>query len=250
MEEKYQDINSKTIDRWCDEGWTWGVPISHEQFVEAKRGRWRVFLTPTKPVPAEWFPHLRGKKVLGLASGGGQQMPIFAAAGAICTVLDYSDRQLDTERNVAERDGYDIRIVKADMTEPLPFDSGEFDLVFNPVSLVYVRKIEPIFVEVARVLKKGGTFLCGLDNGVNFVTNDDITIENTFPFDPLENREQFDALAREDCGVQFSHDLGESIGGQLRAGFELLDIYDDINDEGRLAELKIPAFYATRAIKK
>ena len=53
-------------------------------------------LTPTKPVPHEWFGELKGKKVLGLASGGGQQMPIFAALGASCTVLDYSPRQLDS----------------------------------------------------------------------------------------------------------------------------------------------------------
>jgi len=39
-------------------------------------------LTPTKPVPREWFGDLKGKKLLGLASGGGQQMPIFTAAGA------------------------------------------------------------------------------------------------------------------------------------------------------------------------
>jgi ubiquinone/menaquinone biosynthesis C-methylase UbiE len=58
-----------------------------------------------------------GAKLLGLASGGGQQMPIFTALGANCTVLDYSERQLDREREVAKREGYDINIVKADMTK-------------------------------------------------------------------------------------------------------------------------------------
>ena len=71
----YQDINAKTIDRWI------------EEYEHALRGDWSVVLTPNKTVPAEWFGRLRGKKVLGLASGGGQQMPLFAAAGADCTVL-------------------------------------------------------------------------------------------------------------------------------------------------------------------
>ena len=135
---QYQDINARVIDRWVEEGWEWGVPISHEEFEQAKTGRWNMVLTPTKPVPHSWFGDLKGKKVLGLASGGGQQMPIFAALGADCTVLDYSPRQLDSERLVAQREGYDIRIIRADMTKPLPFDDEEFDLIFHTVYNCYV----------------------------------------------------------------------------------------------------------------
>ena len=46
---------------------------------------------------------MRGAKILGLASGGGQQMPIFTALGAECTVLDYSKEQLKKEEIVAAR---------------------------------------------------------------------------------------------------------------------------------------------------
>ena len=71
MEKSYQDINAETIDRWCADGWEWGVPISHEEYLAAKEGRWQVLLSPTKPVPHSWFGELNGKRVLGLASGGG-----------------------------------------------------------------------------------------------------------------------------------------------------------------------------------
>ena len=98
---KYQDINARTIDLWVENGWEWGRPISHEVYEKAKKGEWDVFLTPVQTVPHAWFGALAGKKVLGLASGGGQQMPIFAALGAECTVLDYSRRQLEAERMVA-----------------------------------------------------------------------------------------------------------------------------------------------------
>ena len=136
----YQEINSRTIDLWCQDGWQWGKPISHETYVRACQGQWDVLLTPTKPVPHHWFGDLKGKKVLGLASGGGQQMPIFAALGAECTVLDYSDAQLASEKMMAEREGYDIRIVKADMTKPLPFEDESFDLIFHPVEIFPVRQ--------------------------------------------------------------------------------------------------------------
>ena len=101
----YQDINAQTIDRWVRQGWEWGRPVSHEACEAARAGRWDVKLTPTKPVPHSWFGELRGKKILGLASGGGQQMPIFAALGAECTVLDYSREQLDRERLLSRKDG-------------------------------------------------------------------------------------------------------------------------------------------------
>ena len=246
----YQEINARTIDRWVEEGWEWGVPVSHETFENAKNGVWDVVLTPTVPVPHSWFGDLRGKKVLGLASGGGQQIPIFAALGAEVTVLDLSDRQLESELLVAEREGYDVRIVKADMTKPLPFPDETFDLIFHPVSDCYVEEVEPIFREAYRVLKKGGAFLGGYDNGVNFLVNDDETaIVNTMPFNPLNNEDQRRQLEEDDAGLQFSHSLNELIGGQLRAGFTIRDIYDDVNGSGRLNELNVNTFFAIRATK-
>lgn len=247
----YQEINSATIDRWVKEGWEWGVPVDHETFEAARRGEWEVVLTPLKPVPHEWFGELKGKRVLGLASGGGQQMPIFAAAGAECAVLDYSDAQLSSERLVAEREGYFIRLVKADMTRPLPFEDASFDLIFHPVSNCYVEEVEPIWRECFRILRPGGVLLAGMDTGINylFADEDETTVVNSLPFNPLKNPDQMRQLEQSDSGVQFSHTLEEQIGGQLRAGFRLTDLYEDTNGEGRLHELNIPSFVATRAVK-
>ena len=245
----YQDINAETIDRWVDEGWEWGRPLSHELFLAAKAGEWNMLLTPTKPVPHEWLGELSGARVLGLAAGGGQQMPILAALGATCTVLDYSPRQLESEREVAEREGYDITIVRADMTKPLPFEDNSFDLVVHPVSNCYVREVLPIWRECARVLRPGGVLVCGLDTGINYVVDEaEERIVRGLPFDPLADPELMRVLEDEDAGVQFSHTLEEQIGGQLAAGFALTDLFEDTNGEGRLHELGIPSFVATRAV--
>ncbi len=247
----YQDINASTIDRWIEEGWEWGKPISHEQYVAAARGIWDVPLTPTKPVPHEWFGDLRGKKVLGLASGGGQQMPIFAALGAIPTVLDYSKKQIESEIEVARREGYEIRAIRGDMTKPLPFEDGEFDLIFHPVSNCYVKDVKSIWRECFRVLKPGGFLLSGTDHFVNHIVDaDEKEIVNRLPFDPTVNEDQRLQLERDDAGMQFSHTIEEQINGQLEAGFTLLELYEDTNGEGRLHELNIPTFLATRSQKK
>ena len=73
--------------------------------------------------------------------------------------------------------------------------------------------------------------------------------ENDLPFDPLSDEEQRMQLEREDAGMQFSHSLEEQIGGQLAAGFRLIDLYEDTNGEGRLHELNIPTFLALCSMK-
>jgi SAM-dependent methyltransferase len=251
MMKNYVDINAKTIDKWIDEGWEWGTPISHQTYIDALKGKWEVVLTPHKAVPKSWFPSFKGLKILGLASGGGQQMPIFAALGAKVTIIDISDKQLAAELMVSQRESYDIDIVKGDITKRFPFEDQAFDLIFHPVSNVYIENVDHVFREAYRVLKHGGYLLSGLDNGVNFMVDDDeTTIIHQFPFNPLKNKEQLAFLEKDDSGIQFSHTLEEQIGDQLKAGFMIEDLYEDLNSEGKLFELNIPTYFATKAIKK
>ncbi len=251
MSKIYTEINSKIFDLWVEEGWEWGQPISHEIFEKAKKNDWFVLLTPTKPVPKEWFCEMKDANILGLASGGGQQMPIFSALGAKCTVLDYSERQIQSEIEVAKRENYEVKTVRADMTKRLPFEDESFDLIFHPVSNCYVEDVFHIWKECHRVLKKGGILLSGLDNGMNFVFNDDETMLNyRLPFNPLKDEKIYEDSLKNDWGIQFSHTIEEQIGGQLKAGFSLEDIYQDTNGVGNLHEFNIPCFYATKAVKK
>ena len=247
---KYQDINSKMIDKWCQEGWEWGQPIPHNTYIDALNGKWDVYLTPTKIVPHSWFGDLKEKKILGLASGGGQQMPIFSALGGRCTVLDYSSEQCESERLVSKREGYSIEIIQADMTKKLPFIDDTFDIIFHPVSNCYVEDVKPIFKECYRVLKKDGILLCGLDIGINYVFNEEETkIIYKLPFNPLKNEKVYKDSIKNNWGLQFSHTLEEQIGGQLEAGFQLTNLYEDTNGTGILHEHNIPSFIATRAVK-
>ena len=249
--DRYQDINKASIDRWIEEGWEWGKPISHEVYENAKKGKWDVLLTPTRAVPHEWFGNLKGKKVLGLASGGGQQMPVFQALGAECTVLDYSSKQIESELFVAEREKYEIRAIQGDMTQRLPFEDETFDIVFHPVSNCYIKDVYHVFNEAYRVLKKGGILLSGLNNEINYVVdNEEKEIIWKMPFDPLQNKKAKQYLIENDYGLQFSHTLEEQIGGQLKAGFTLVDLYEDTNGSGRLHELNIKTYIAAKAVKR
>ena len=158
-------------------------------------------------------------------------------------------RALASERMVAEREGYSIRMVRADMTQRLPFEDGEFDLIFHPVSNCYIEDVYPVWRECARVLKTGGILLAGLDNGINFLFDEDENkLCHSLPFNPLKDEALYRESMENDWGIQFSHSIEEQIGGQLKAGFMLTDVYDDTNGSGRLHELGAPAFWATRAV--
>ncbi len=105
---------------------------------------------------------VKGKNVLLLASGGGQQSAAFVLLGAQVTVVDLADKQLERDREAAVHYGADIKTVKADMRDLSVLDSAAFDLVYHPYSLNFVPDSTEVFTQVARVVRPGGMyyFMC------------------------------------------------------------------------------------------
>lgn len=112
-----QEYNSRAWDKAVDEADEWTLPVSNEIIERARKGDWSIVLTPEKAVPRDWFGEVAGKKILCLASGGGQQAPILAAAGAVVTCFDNSAKQLEQDRLVATREGLEIRLEQGDAAE-------------------------------------------------------------------------------------------------------------------------------------
>jgi len=159
-----RDHNRSAWNSEVAKGNRWTVPVGPEAVARARKGDWSIVLTPTIPVPRDWFPPLQGADVLCLASGGGQQGPVLAAAGARVTVLDNSPAQLARDREVSEREGLAIKIVEGDMADLSAFGDGSFDLIFHPVSNVFVPEVVPMWRECHRVLRPGGVLLAGFMN--------------------------------------------------------------------------------------
>src|SRR4030042_2210298 len=139
-----REDNRSGWDREVKKSNKWTIPVSAETIAKARQGDWQIVLTPTIPVPAAWFPQLKGADVLCLASGGGQQGPVLAAAGANVTVLDNSPLQLEKDRFIAQRDGLSIRLIEGALTDLHIFDSMSYDLIVHPVSNTFVPDVRPV----------------------------------------------------------------------------------------------------------
>jgi SAM-dependent methyltransferase len=126
--------------------------ITRQSSVRAP-GDWELILTPNVPVPRTWFGEVRGRDVLCLASGGGQQAPVLAAAGAKVTSYDLSDEQLAKDQLVAEREGLPLTTVRGDMARLTALSDASFDLIFHPVSNVFAEDVRPVWAECFRVLR-------------------------------------------------------------------------------------------------
>ena len=210
-------------------------------------------------MPAAWFDGVSNKALLGLASGGGQQVPLFAAAGAQVTSFDNSPEQLAKDRFVAEREGLDIVYEQGDMADLSRFADETFDLIFHPVSNVFSEAILPVWRHCARVLKPGGRLLSGFMNPDFFMFNHDdidqggaLQVLYPLPFSDLEQLSEAQIMKRQAQGeaLEFSHSLQTQIGGQLDAGLMLAGFYEDHWDstETPLNDF-MPTSMATLAIK-
>src|SRR5262245_53075546 len=164
--------NRETWNAQVAKGNRWTRPVDAETIAAARRGEWHVILTPTKPVPRSWFPELAGLDVLCLASGGGQQAPILATAGARVTLLDNSPSQLAQARMLAEREGLEITTIQGDMADLSMLGDQSFGLIFHPCSNCFASSIRPVWCEAFRVLRPGGVLLAGFTNPVFYIFDD------------------------------------------------------------------------------
>ena len=253
------ECNREGWDRLADAENVWTRPVSTEAIERARRGEWSVILTPNKPVPRDWFGDIVGRDVLCLASSGGQQGPILAAAGARVTVFDASSKQLARDELVAQRDRLAIHTRQGFMHDLSCFADESFDLIFHPASNCFAPEIVPVWRECFRVLRPGGALLAGFMNPDVYIFDAEAQDRNEmivrFPLPYADSKDlpsdELQRLLERDHVLEFSHTLEDQIGGQMKVGFQLTGLFEDV-DFGRPAAGRsqyMPALFATRAVK-
>jgi ubiquinone/menaquinone biosynthesis C-methylase UbiE len=200
---------------------------------------------------------LKGADVLCLASGGGQQGPILAALGANVTVFDNSPAQLKQDLLVAEREGLTLKTVEGDAADLSAFADESFDLIFNPVSTVFMRDVRVVWGECYRVLRHGGVLMTGAMNPAHYIFDlfkaDEgiLEVAHSIPYSDVTSlsKEELDEYLSKGLPLEFGHSLTDLLGGQCAAGFVITDLYEDVMPDSPLAKYH-PNYIATRAVKR
>lgn len=255
----YLERNRQSWNNGVMSASVWAQPVDEATIAAAQAGRWDVLLTPKTPVPKAWLFDIKGKDVLCLASGGGQQVPILAAAGALVVSFDLSDEQLRKDQLVAAREGLNIRCVRGDMANLQCFPDESFDLVFHPASNVFAKNLEPVWRECYRVLHPGGSLLSGFMNPAVFLFDHDeakstgeLVVRYSLPYSDEESLapSRLSAKIKANEPLEFGHSLTSQIGGQTDAGFVVAGLYEDHwYDETWQFSNRSPVCIATRAMR-
>lgn len=175
--------------------------------------------------------NVRGKRVLCLAAGGGKHSILFAAAGAIVTVVDLSPRMLDLDRKLATERGLSVRAVETSMDNLSTLGDATFDLVIQPVSTCYVPDILAVYGEVARVTIAGGLYIsqhkqpAALQAEPLPGAKGLLLTEPYYRTGPLPTAAE-GWLHREAGTVEFLHRWQDMVGGLCRSGFVLEDLVE------------------------
>lgn len=181
---------------------------------------------------------IAGKSVLCLAAGGGRQSSLYAAAGAMVTVVDLSSAMLELDRQVAAERGFSVRLFETSMDQLGMLQDGEFDIVVHPVSSCYLPCVQPVFAEVARVTRAGGLYISQHKQPVSLQASIDPSpggyeLQHAYyrdaPIPPSTSTSNAKRRLREPGAVEFLHRWEELIGGMCRAGFVVEDLSEPLH---------------------
>ena len=159
---------------------------------------------------------------------------------------------------VACRDGLAICLEQGDMKDLSRFPDGSFDVIFHPVSNIFVDDVLPVWKECYRILKKGGVLLAGIVNPILYIfdpeewdANQKLNVRYKIPYSDVAQLPE-ELLAKRMAAkeaLEFGHSLEDQIGGQIAAGFVMTGFFEDSSGWGDLLDPYINTFIATRATK-
>lgn len=168
----------------------------------------------------------RGKDVLCLGAGGGQQSALFGLLGANVTVLDLCEGQLAGDRTAAAHYGYEVTAIQGDMRDLSALPHGSFDIVYG-TGTCYIPDVCQVFAGVGRVLRTAGIYRADfMNSATEFVDRTDWDGVGYRITRPYAQRER----CRPDGAMEFRNYLGEVFTGLLDAGFEISRVCEPFDE--------------------
>lgn len=218
------DHNRRAWDARARRGDRFTLPAPDSDFVE-----------PLRRVDSlGWLgDSISGRSLLCLGAGGGKHSVLYAAAGAIVTVVDISPVMLELDREVAAARGLAVRTVETSMDDLSPLANEEFEVVIHPVSTCYVPEIRPVFREVARVMRPQGIYISQHKTPTSLQTGVLPSPQGYEILEPYYREGPLPQVAgsphREEGTLEYLHRWEDLLGGMCRAGFVIEDLVEPLH---------------------
>jgi ubiquinone/menaquinone biosynthesis C-methylase UbiE len=103
--------------------------------------------------------NVKGKDVLEIGCGGGQNSIVLKKWGAQPTGIDLSQEQLRFARLLAKKERVRIPFYHGTMEDLSRFRDNSFDIVLSAFGVGYTDNLQKTFKEVYRVLRRNGVFV-------------------------------------------------------------------------------------------
>ncbi|MBK8022448.1 MAG: class I SAM-dependent methyltransferase [Chloroflexi bacterium] len=227
----YSDFNRARWDALAAADVEWSRPHLDLDTVTARQGI----------DPYGVMGDVQGKRVLCLASGGGQQSAAFAVLGAHVTVLDFSEQQLAKDRVALAHYQVEGALVQGDMRDLSQFEPASFDVVWHAFSINFVADSGVVFDQVQRVIRPGGLYRMQWHNPFSVGVEESDWNGNGYSVKRRyqDGEVQFDTpnwvITYEDGSTrevegprEFNHTLSTVINGLCRRGFVLLGFWEEL----------------------
>jgi SAM-dependent methyltransferase len=173
--------------------------------------------------PRSVFSGLEGKKVLCLASGGGQQSAVFGILSAEVTVLDLTEEQLEADRKASQHFGYSVTTVEGDMRDLSGLEANTYDLVYQAISMCFVPDVREVYTEVARVVKPGGMYRVGHCNPATQIVDETSWDGEGYSIACIYGAGRID----DPDTFEFRHLLQDIFNGLVECGFVIRGVWED-----------------------
>jgi ubiquinone/menaquinone biosynthesis C-methylase UbiE len=221
---------------WANTPW---LDLDVEGYHAYSRGERSTLPGPTYrdgPVVRLMMRDVRGKNVLCLAGGGGQQSAVFALLGAHVTVFDLALEQLEADQRAAEHYGYTVHTIQGDMRDLSALPTAHFDRVYQPISTLFIPDLRELYLGVARVTKPGGLYHSQYAVPLLYMAEqkpwdgEAYTLRITQPYVRGAILETEDGKLNFSEGrsfAEFHHLLSDIINGHIAERFEILGVWEN-----------------------
>jgi SAM-dependent methyltransferase len=226
----YKVVNRRAWTYLARHGSDSSKPFGEQHFAQARH-----WLDPDG-----WIRWHEVRHVLCLASGGGQQAPMFASLDCRVVSSDLCPEQLHHDSETARQYGYEIECVEADMLDLSSLHGRDFDLVYQAISACYVPNVRRLYTEVSRVIRPGGYYRVEHWNPVSMQLDDDARwtgrgYELVRPYISGRLHVWRSAVINGKGSTEcwhYIHNLTDLIGGLCDAGFRILQFAErGVQDE-------------------